>query len=156
MKKLFIILPLLFVTETAVCKEMIIGDSHVGGIKWAVPKANVRFKNGSTSSYWKKQTPTYGLDKLYIMTGTNDYLNDVSPEAWYKNTETICKRWRPKKCYVVSPPPSYSPKYNLYRAYLRDKPDVRWITPNTGKLRDGVHYYRDTYKDFYYQIMYNY
>lgn len=136
-------------------KNLIIGDSHVGGIKWAVPNAPVMYKNGSTINYWLNVNPIHNIDNLYIMTGTNDYRHNISPKSWYSNTQKLCKKWQPKHCYVVAPPRNSDWRYVEYRKELMDKPNVRWTNTND-KTRDGTHFYRNTYKDFYYQIIINY
>lgn len=153
-KLLFIGLMLLAgCTNASVHKNLIIGDSHVGGIKWAVPEADVMFKNGSTINYWLNKEPVKDVENLYVMTGTNDYRHNISPKSWYKKTQYLCKKWGPKNCYVVAPPINEDFRYLTYRQELDGKPNVRWTITN-GKTRDGTHFYMNTYREFYNQILY--
>lgn len=115
----------------------IIGDSHVGGLQpYLAGHMSVKYKNGSTASYWLKH-PVHD-STLIVMTGTNDRISGKSPAKWLKQTEAICRQAR--RCWIVSPPNVQGE----YRTALKDKNNV--ILSGNYPTRDGVHLYPTGYK----------
>lgn len=137
--------------QPAKATDMIIGDSHVGGLKPYLNKHMVvRFKNGSTTDYWLKQ-PTYPVNKLVIHTGTNEQFSGVSPQEWLRKTQSLCWKWNPHKCYIVAPPANSRGNYQAYRSVLYPQHNIIYTQANG--LRDGVHYQPSGYKRMASQIL---
>lgn len=115
----------------------IIGDSHVGGLQpYLAGHMSVKYKNGSTASYWLKH-PVHD-STLIVMIGTNDRLAGKSSSTWLRQTEAICRNAR--RCWIVSPPNVQGE----YRTALKDKNNVIWS--GNYPTRDGVHLYTSGYK----------
>ena len=130
----------------SVKRNMLIGDSHAGGLKpYLQKRMSVRYKNGTTAEYWLRQSPVYGLDKLYILTGTNEQFNGTSPSVWMRQVNAICAKWNPRSCIVVSPPPNRKRNYNAYWSAI-NRPAV-WLTGGQ-MTKDGVHYTGNTYRNW--------
>lgn len=132
----------LFLSVTVQARDMLIGDSHAGGLKPYL-KMEVRYRNGTTASYWLKQKPVYGLNRLYILTGTNEQFGGVSPRVWISQVNGICGRWRPNSCIVVTPPPNRKRNWSAYWNVI-NRPRVSWVSFGLG--RDGVHYSPSAYR----------
>jgi hypothetical protein len=131
--------------------NMIIGDSHVGGLKPYLNKHMiVRYKNGSTSSYWLRR-PTYPVDKLIVHTGTNEQFNGTSAKKWLDQTISLCWRWNPRKCYIVAPPANRRGNYRAYRSILYSQRNI--IYTQSDDMRDAVHYKPSGYKRMAFQIL---
>lgn len=132
--------------HNSVKRDMLIGDSHAGGLKpYLQKRMSVRYKNGTTAAYWLRQSPVYGLNKLYILTGTNEQFNGTSPSVWMRQVNSICAKWNPRSCVVVSPPPNRKRNYKAYWNAI-NRPVV-WLT--SGQMaKDGVHYTGNTYKNW--------
>lgn len=131
--------------------NMIVGDSHVGGLKPYLSKHMiVRYKNGSTSSYWLRQ-PTYPVDKLVIHTGTNEQFNGTPAKKWLDQTISLCWKWNPRKCYIVAPPANKRGNYKAYRSVLYSRRNIIYTQSND--MRDAVHYKPSGYKRMASQIL---
>ena len=108
MRKAVILSLLLCTSASGSCSELVVGDSHAGGIATYCKNAPpVLYKNGSTTRYWySKRIPS--VDHLYLVTGTND---GKKPDRVLQ--AAICKRY--SKCTVVEIP-NY-PKYDGTHLY---------------------------------------
>lgn len=137
---------MLLVPVSVFAKDVIIGDSHVGGMLPYLSKDFVvKYKNGTTAKYWLNQNKIENVRNLFIVTGTNDGYAKVKPEVWKRQSNVICEKWKAKMCYIVAPFPNKKQTHLVYRKILENDNNVIWL-PVENLRKDGVHLTNRSYK----------